>query len=733
MKFKNSTSILLTAVGSMLVVSSCGPEIYNEPPKFVNLPDGLAEKIAKYEAIKEYTEITMGVSIDFDLYMGDETYAAIVNENFDEATVFSGMSIGEGGAVDYAKADPLVAKLKAAGLSVYGQTLVWDTPEIAAYFNSVLGAAPKGPNLVTNGDFETGDMTGWTAKNPNPANNPDNITIQAAAKKSGNYGLQAISTDVSDSEWKLQFNTQTSTVIPGKAYMLEFDVRSDKAGSARLSFIGGIVTSDNPANQYPGLDWYGTGTVAGSFATSSAWSHVAVLVTPATDVLNIDFDFGKLPSVTYFIDNVEVYDPDPYASVLVNGDFETGDNTSWVFKNGTTGISVDASAAHAGDWGLKATSADNSDSAWKLQFNTTAENLDNTKIYTLSFWIRADKNAPDACRLSFPGDFVKTSLDGTPNQYPSMNLDPAGDYASYFSVGTDWKKISFDYVPVNTSISIDFDFGLLPGMTYFIDDVALGEKAPEGSGDGEEMTVEQMRDKLEPELQKYIADAVAYFADDVDVWEVVKEPFNDDGTANVAPAENEESFNFGYYYGGTGYVSIAFEAAREANPDAVLFINESRLETVSTAKLDAIVELAAGVGDIDGIGTAMRFSLGDYGTTVTNASIDNMFVKLAATGKLIKITELGITVDSAPGRTSPLIMSEGQQKLQAELYHRIVMSYRANVPASQQYGIAIGAVSDKASEHSGWFPYDAPYVLDLQHQRKWSYKALADGLAGVAL
>ena len=100
----------------------------------------------------------------------------------------------------------------------------------------------------------------------------------------------------------------------------------------------------------------------------------------------------------------------------------------------------------------------------------------------------------------------------------------------------------------------------------------------------------------------------------------------------------------------------------------------------SLAKLDGLIEYTNYIesqgAEVDGIGTQMHISL--------NTSRDNivqMFQKLAASGKLIKVSELDIRL----GTASPTM----QQLLdQSAMYQFVVDSFREIIPASQQYGIS---------------------------------------------
>jgi GH35 family endo-1,4-beta-xylanase len=100
-----------------------------------------------------------------------------------------------------------------------------------------------------------------------------------------------------------------------------------------------------------------------------------------------------------------------------------------------------------------------------------------------------------------------------------------------------------------------------------------------------------------------------------------------------------------------------------------------------------------------------------------------MFQQLAATGKLIKISELDITV----GTASP---TADDYKAQADMYRFVIDAFKQIVPDNQQYGASVWCVSDHPSEHVNWLPDDAPCLWNAEYQRKHAYKGFADGLAG---
>ena len=100
-----------------------------------------------------------------------------------------------------------------------------------------------------------------------------------------------------------------------------------------------------------------------------------------------------------------------------------------------------------------------------------------------------------------------------------------------------------------------------------------------------------------------------------------------------------------------------------------------------------------------------------------------MFKTMAATGKLVRVTELDLSL----GTASP---SSNQYKAQSDAYRMIMESYKANVPAAQQSGITIWSLSDNEAEHEYWLKGQVPNLFDASYKRKWAYKGFCDGIAG---
>ena len=155
-------------------------------------------------------------------------------------------------------------------------------------------------------------------------------------------------------------------------------------------------------------------------------------------------------------------------------------------------------------------------------------------------------------------------------------------------------------------------------------------------------------------------------------WDVVNECI-DDSTGTI---------HHDQYYdicGSDEYIAKAFQYAHEADPDALLFLNDYNIE-VSGQKQTAFYNelkklLAAGV-PIDGVGMQCHISL--YSPSVSE--IKNVIGKFAALGLKVQITELDMSVyrewNSPQIKITDKILME-QAKRYKDLFTMFTYEYKA--------------------------------------------------------
>ncbi|HQG67321.1 MAG TPA: endo-1,4-beta-xylanase, partial [Paludibacteraceae bacterium] len=562
-----------------------------------------------------------------------------------------------------------------------------------------------------------GSFTGWSR------NNAGGITVVQGAGLNNGPAVR-FETTTAGNEWDTQLASPEIPAVVGHAYEISFWIRSEAPGQGRMSFAGMI-------NNYP---WVNGGAL---FNTSASWTQITynevwsssenanVPFTAVANAIKIAFDMGKVTGVYYVdINSISVIDLDAApveVNYVNNGGFETGDLTGWSALNTGAGIEISNSEKFSGSYSVKLTSSSTAKNAWDLQLESDQIALDASKTYTFSFYIKS--NVAGKGRVSFPG-----GVDG--NQYPWMNWTGSGASEAFTTVAGAWTLISVELT--NTSnVKLSFDMGYLPDVTYYIDDIKVIEKTLTRSSitfrSGPiivDKTDEEKAQIIGEAMENWISQMVGHYKNDVHAWDVVNEPMNDAGQLRSGKNVTELAADEFYWqdYLGKDYAVTAFKLARQyGSPTDKLFINDYGLEN-SLAKCDGLIEYVTYIeskgAQVDGIGTQMHLSLSSDTTKIAQ-----MFQKLAATGKLIKVSEMDIQI----GTASPTIEQYAQQ---AALYKYVADMYMKYIPAEQRYGITVWSVSDNADEHVNWLPNDAPCLWDKDYQRKHAYKGFADGLAG---
>ncbi|KAH9906184.1 glycoside hydrolase family 10 protein [Xylariomycetidae sp. FL2044] len=204
------------------------------------------------------------------------------------------------------------------------------------------------------------------------------------------------------------------------------------------------------------------------------------------------------------------------------------------------------------------------------------------------------------------------------------------------------------------------------------------------------------RDQLRSVMENHIKTVVGRYRGKVRSWDVVNEIFDD---------SDDTGFRSSVFYDvlGEDFVGIAFRAARDADPDAKLYINDYNLDNASWAKVKFMVDKVKGWKaqgiPIDGIGSQSHLKSG------MSDAVHDALAQLATAADEVALTELDIT-DFA-----------------SEDYWKVV---QACDQVKKCVGITVWGVSDKDS----WLADQKPLLFDSDYQAKDVYWAIVDYLKG---
>ncbi|MET7331311.1 endo-1,4-beta-xylanase [Nonomuraea sp. NPDC005650] len=213
-------------------------------------------------------------------------------------------------------------------------------------------------------------------------------------------------------------------------------------------------------------------------------------------------------------------------------------------------------------------------------------------------------------------------------------------------------------------------------------------------------------------MQNHISQVVGHYANNPAVvsWDVVNEVFDDSGNLRTS---------FWYNTLGQSYIADAFRAARAADPDARLCINDYNTEGIN-AKSTAIYNLVSSLRqqgvpvDCVGFQTHLAIQYGFPGDFQQNLQ------RFAALGVQVRITELDVRMVMPRDAT--------KDATQATYYRNVVNACLAVTACA---GVTIWGFTDKYS----WVPdtfsgQGAALIYNESYQQKPSYTAVHDALAG---
>jgi endo-1,4-beta-xylanase len=217
--------------------------------------------------------------------------------------------------------------------------------------------------------------------------------------------------------------------------------------------------------------------------------------------------------------------------------------------------------------------------------------------------------------------------------------------------------------------------------------------------------------QVQAAMESHITTEATHYKGQVYAWDVVNEPFNDDGSLR------QDVF---YNAMGSGYIADALRTAHAADPNAKLYLNDYNIEATG-AKSNAMYSLVSSLKSqgvpIDGVGFESHFILGQVPSTL----LANM-QRFAALGVNVAITELDDRIQ--------LPASSANLQQQATDFAAVVNAC-LQVPACP--GVTQWGVGDADSWIPGFFSgYGSATMYDSAYQPKPAYTATANALGASA-
>jgi endo-1,4-beta-xylanase len=397
-------------------------------------------------------------------------------------------------------------------------------------------------------------------------------------------------------------------------------------------------------------------------------------------------------------------------TLILNGGFEGGTGntfTNWftqVSGGGVATFTAETAAAdvNEGTRALKVAVTGAATSAFNIQAVNDAWTAVSGHQYKITFFAKATAGS---------GTF-KVVAQGT-TYYAERIITPTAN----------WTMYEFNVTPTETAPQVKFHFGANTG-TYSIDNISVIDLSVLPPP-----TADEIKARVDTALKRFITGMADRYKNKLTGWDVVNEVMADGNSGlrtNPTPGVTTGQTFYWVEYLGRDFIKKAFQYAIAADPNAVLFINDYNLES-NSAKLDSTINLinqlkAQGI-PIHGFGTQMHANV-----NTTNAGIDQMFQKMAATGLKVKVTEIDVRVN--PGNTAGFALTPDLLNKQAAVFKYTIESYIRNVPAAQRAGFTVWNLTDQDSWIVTGTVVDFPTMFNASFTKKPAFYSTLLGLKG---
>ena len=242
------------------------------------------------------------------------------------------------------------------------------------------------------------------------------------------------------------------------------------------------------------------------------------------------------------------------------------------------------------------------------------------------------------------------------------------------------------------------------------------------------------REDIRQRLETYIGTVMEHFSGRIHIWDVVNEAVSTDlfrGDDGVGPDRNTIWYEA---VGNADYIDWAFQAARAADPNALLFLNDFETEEPRKAGWfrDIVRRLIERGVPIDGVGHQVHLRLESTAESVL-ASIDaiqNEFPHLVT-----HVTEMDISMYTDPGScyetgtnclpdlgpNPPLELLRQQAQIYRDIFTGLTQ--RSYVEYVSLWGVTDG---DSAANNNPAVRFNHPLLFDRDGEPKPAFFAITD-------
>jgi endo-1,4-beta-xylanase len=234
------------------------------------------------------------------------------------------------------------------------------------------------------------------------------------------------------------------------------------------------------------------------------------------------------------------------------------------------------------------------------------------------------------------------------------------------------------------------------------------------------------RARFAAEYDRYIQALVGRYRGQMAGWDVVNEPVAEDG-------DGLRDCHWSRALGQDGYMVRAFEQARAADPEAVLFLNEYNLENIpgKGATFLRLVERLLTLGaPIGGIGTQSHLNI-----EIPAGRITTFMRDAASLGLPIHVSELDFPLQRDGGHLPDLRSMAERRAQQVARVGELAEAF-ALLPDRQRYAFTTWGLRDPDT----WLvrpegknrPDESALLLDAEARPNPAYHALVDAFTGRA-